>query len=880
MRVLVKVILFLAITCELLPQAACYKNQIRTDPQNPANTEYPSKINRDPQGHPIFDWVNPEKYWIKSLLNSDKITNPFFDLVNPSVRTLRENKDMYPKDGWELILKSLGLPVDAPNYNCSLAAQAILNPYNDIVLNPYFILYNKYTGVMRVIVACHHVETGFNAAKIVIKHRNEVFQSSNLDMYKATDEMPLKPLDRFDENPQLVSVAEYMANSDHWFYADFQMFYDPCICNFKSELHVEVYLVTKATITLTGTLDGKIEDLADYEKGKGGKVPTEGNNSFSLDDAIGIGKKAVKSYNDAKGYRDDINKQLDKWKNADKNNNSTIDIEDIKIANTDPLTNTTLSDEEAQEVLEELEGDLPQFNVEERKAETSSFFSELGNSSFLRAGLSYVPYIGGAVGLVQGLFFGGSNPTDKPVKLRPLAINLNANFSGTIQTESKFVDCDFITPGSKLFENGYPVYNSETMQIEYPFYNMPMGVFNLLRLPKAKLYRKKERTCQSYCTNCCDIGDNGDGTGPADMVTTKDKFRIKLESLDYVVNPYAGLKMQMDANIEDIEILGCLKIRHPKLSGYIGLPFKRESKTVISSRTVPVQLLMKYPLDFDFSSTNGPLCGDMWCFNDFLDDIWVDPYFATQRIPKNELPKIFLKLIIKLKRADNQGNPVLIVAEYPVDIEIVNNTVASTWETGTCYYVEEGTVVSHVLNEDIITWGDIHLSDVQPTANVAKAISGKDIKVISSRIIGEKTLSVRNPILCKEPPVPPVSQDALNIFCSNNRELTTSVYSRKRNFNQKVMNCELSKDSKVLISLAPNPTSENVTISAYIPEDQKINVYITNNMSMKILDVMNEDVSQGPFSKSIDIHQFDPGVYYVTLSTIQGVFTEKLVIVR
>ena len=44
----------------------------------------------------------------------------------------------------------------------------------------------------------------------------------------------LMPLDQFTADPQVASPARFMNDPEKWFYADFLMNYDPCICEFEA----------------------------------------------------------------------------------------------------------------------------------------------------------------------------------------------------------------------------------------------------------------------------------------------------------------------------------------------------------------------------------------------------------------------------------------------------------------------------------------------------------------------------------------------------------------------------------------------------------------------------------------------------------------------
>jgi hypothetical protein len=115
-----------------LAQYPCV-NGISTNPANPVNTQLPSKVNT------FFDW-QLSTWKEKPFLNQgncsreDTMTSPFFRTDN--AEELRDSKDMKWDDGWELILRRVGLN-----------EQNINTP--DIDPDITVILYNKYTGILR-----------------------------------------------------------------------------------------------------------------------------------------------------------------------------------------------------------------------------------------------------------------------------------------------------------------------------------------------------------------------------------------------------------------------------------------------------------------------------------------------------------------------------------------------------------------------------------------------------------------------------------------------------------------------------------------------------------------------------------------------------------
>lgn len=113
-------------------QYPCY-NGISTNPLNPINNQLTSKKNT------FFNWqdslwaMQPSTFCFRTGFNE----SPFYKIDN--LEELREAKDMKWDDGWELVRRYVGL-TETNTYTAS-------NPEH-----LYVILYNKYTGILRVLL--------------------------------------------------------------------------------------------------------------------------------------------------------------------------------------------------------------------------------------------------------------------------------------------------------------------------------------------------------------------------------------------------------------------------------------------------------------------------------------------------------------------------------------------------------------------------------------------------------------------------------------------------------------------------------------------------------------------------------------------------------
>ncbi len=228
-------------------------NGISTNPSNPINNQLPSKRNT------FFNWqVSPYKV---QPINTDCIRNPAIEspfVKIDNLEALRESKDMHWTDGWELIRRGFGL--NELNQNTP-----------DPVPNLYMILYNRYTGILRVVLrVCRGAD--YSAAKISIRFDATTTMKTDLLEFSRN----VLPLTKAFTPVQYSAGSPYWNDNTKWFHADFPMMYDPCTCAYRSKLQIISNLITTSDIRLEGTVAGDI-----YTKDVAGKAEIQQSGSFT-----------------------------------------------------------------------------------------------------------------------------------------------------------------------------------------------------------------------------------------------------------------------------------------------------------------------------------------------------------------------------------------------------------------------------------------------------------------------------------------------------------------------------------------------------------------------------------------------------------------------
>jgi len=375
---------------------------ISTNPANPINIELPSKRNT------FFNWQD-SLYTVQPIttdcIRGSKIESPFFKTNN--LEALRQSKDMLWTDGWELVLRGFGLTEQ--------------NTYtSDPVPSLYLVLYNRYTGILRVLLKlCRGAD--YSMAQISVKFNELSELKSDLLEFSRGN---ISALDKAFTTPTASAGSVYVNDNTKWFYADFPMMFDPCTCMYKSKLEIISKLVANSSIALEGGVTGDI-----YTKDVGGKAQVQKSGSFSWQDFSGAVKGKVTTVN------------------------SSI--------------STFLS---ASQTLAQNIGNIDTVN---KKSALDNLANALKNNNFLKSGLAAVPWLSSAVSLVDA-FIGGGNHSPQKVEILPLSVNLTAKLNGTISFASTYHDIIFTNPGSK---------DAKLDPVIYPYYNEVMGVFNLVKTP-------------------------------------------------------------------------------------------------------------------------------------------------------------------------------------------------------------------------------------------------------------------------------------------------------------------------------------------------------------------------------------------------------------
>jgi len=237
-----------------------------TNPDLPLSPDAGGMINN-------FDWRSQTyklRYKANGTAVAETVNSPFFNnypefkgisaQYNASGKHLG-GEDNNPYSGWELIKADLGYKNDGSEI-----------AVNNLRAEPYMILYNRYRGKLRVFVYLNNNSIA-NNYKLTLSVANLGMYGDNGNGTNGKYKPPFlwssylqgKPLDDIALTAPDYYKAQQLnsTSSGRFYYTDFQMNYDPCVAFFESAIQVKVDKLTQGTMSIVGrSLGGSIPGSA------------------------------------------------------------------------------------------------------------------------------------------------------------------------------------------------------------------------------------------------------------------------------------------------------------------------------------------------------------------------------------------------------------------------------------------------------------------------------------------------------------------------------------------------------------------------------------------------------------------------------------------
>jgi hypothetical protein len=474
-----------------------------------------------------------------------------------------KDRDFRWQDGWELLWLNLGLTPDLVHTDVSVPGSAFQTPTPPAPEQmPYFVLYNRYKGTMRIFANAFFNRTTFgNPQKVMptlfFSDKDEL---NGMLRHAATYDQAL------DQKTQISNVSGpsfQTTNPGQWLMADFQIGFDPCICNRNNALlKFRFNQITSMDITMVSrsiSLTKKFDD--------NNYLDSSFMNLNDVDNKTQTYKPGTRIYGEMKGLLDGYKSSLAQYEKDLANYNSldnllkraAIDILKDGITSTGSMvgagvagsffTNSPMKNFILKNKLKVglFSGGLIDLDTNNANAFANSVTD--GTKSILGQGFDFL----------NTLIDVPSNPI-KPSP--PTATFTETSYKGTIDYKNPVATDGLIVPGA--IPLGYPdasgnPTNPGVNRINYPAYNEVLGLFALLETPKIEVSAKNINNSVSF--NKRDIQ-----TYSFNVTGQKTNYQIRLkEPLKYRFNHVVDLNFNKTKLYYSFRIK--FKNKKPTLSG-------------------------------------------------------------------------------------------------------------------------------------------------------------------------------------------------------------------------------------------------------------------------------------------------------------------------
>jgi acetyltransferase-like isoleucine patch superfamily enzyme len=626
-----------------------------------------------------------------NFYGADDVEMPFFRTTIPNVNNPNllvyainpfnaDNLDISPEDGWELVQYDFG----GKFVKTGLAAKR-----NEINNYPHFIIYNRYNSKLRIFFLVPNAET-FNGAYIqaTFDNTNQIALHKNTALFAQAANTPTD-LRNFNPDAYLTSTASYQPSARilQWIYAEFDLAYDPCTCKIKDEAgansKIQFNLCTQqiTKVDLVGEGTSQTINIADPNSPGGHNTGAE-KTAFS--DLL---KQGQKHYNQWDEYKKYTNKALDQGYSLWSKKLEQEFFKEYKGGIIDPKTGLLIDD------LAKLK--TTDLYKEWLKADQNSNPTLNALKTFKNVA-SVIPYVGVAIGLVDYLASGGKKsettvaaPSVSHTK-HEFKITGNLTYSTTrnvILNTPGALPQDFITINSDNDDDGRFMHGTYLKSSEFPMYNEPLGVFNILNEPKFEIVPmdKEVYFIGSFDEILPTFIDNGAPAFKDVSQTHLEAFKTKIvevrlkEIPKFVVNPAAGLELiSIDAAIvleyqKNEAGFDLYHGNYKDAASFDAIPFHPSYYNKNLSLEQRVEEIEKSGLELEYVSDNYPsVKGSVIRFRTKYTPLecLTSPSFVS--IGWANQPKVFIKYLVRFKRKFKGSSAMLETNNYQEEPGMVN----------------------------------------------------------------------------------------------------------------------------------------------------------------------------------------------------------------
>ncbi|MES2726036.1 MAG: T9SS type A sorting domain-containing protein [Bacteroidota bacterium] len=840
-------------------------------------------------------------------------------------------QDIYPEDGWELLLKDFGTPT-------------LGGVTGRKVDNPVFIIYNRYTGKMKVYVAVIGTTVANSAYLQIFFEKNSLKNG----LYTHANAV-CKPLLEFETTAKFKALNEYAVKSREddyqWLVAEIQTAYDPCICASISNVKVgtmEVKPVLIDDFDINAQIEGTTTQVL-ANSSTGVNAEADGKTSFQ-DIVVNAANAAIKGYNDFGSYKSQVDDMLNKSNKEYK----------------DKLVKDWFDDYVKKNPQYQGVNNLPaKYALWDALGRTDDAFKRgigidkigdyQGSSEYqdLKTIASFVPYVGSAIGLIDFFMNGGkSSAAAKPSP--PMVFNVSLKLNGHITKEIPLSPIHFLVPGSKTVSSNLT-----------PIYNNILGVFNILKAPQFK-FAPIARRDEVFKFYDFDLGEEiNQQMFPRftnfDVVLSQNaafnatpvfkQYKLN-EDIKYIVNPAANLEVELIDACFVLEYNNTPNLTlnydiFPNFFNQPALPYYPDLFNGSLSVTDKIKSLEKAYYDLEYISYDNSVVRlrtkyvPLTCLKN-----------VTFTLFNGVMPKVYVKMLVKYKGKNNpELEPITNVVTYDItssfttpvlDPEPPNADCRANFKTYQLVRLEQATfptpLVTHLgfkyqelLSISCFPYSYPNSNDVNYVPGISSMMVPGNIIIPSNTSIPSNTwLKARkivlgnnitindNVELVAEEPIelteestmypnsvirneffsnlnlwncPDVNiatlhatEDEIKALCDN------SAYKAKAQSFHKgddLIQNKLDSTANFGFTLFPNPAQNNISITVACSSEERI--------KLSVVDITGKEVSNNLYVENVlngsvinvDLTELSSGIYFCSLVNNAGMkMTKKFIIAK
>lgn len=556
-----------------------------------------------------FNWFTQEVATsgipLSDMVYQNNMSSPWTDGTNSAFTMfsslmgnpgINEYSDLDPvhQNGWELVSVNLGR---FPNDLVTLSEFGFSNTFYRF---PYFILYNRHTGVLRLFGNCHELFPEIpqsNAVTITLKHRDpELFDVNGvLRLTSGLD----KALDKNTDILASTVVTVQPSTLKRWFVADFQMAYDPCVCNLNSQFFFEYEAITTSTVNLSGVGNEVETPIVSAQQ-----IYELQELFINFQNGNFQGQSGLLMYNNMIDALERYRALLLKYNNTLNQVNSNkyyaaimqigIGVLTYGLGNIPVGQGSGLAGQENLDAFLTIIGKKPELEAEDStpaqpKLKEDEFFKEFNK----------------IVQKLSDIFIGNLFSTDKPTKPVPPTVRTSEFYiNGTITNGDLRETAPTYFPGvvgGTEVSSQLNMFSTNAGPLLYPIYNEPLGIFAFLETPKIRVTTAQDDPMYFHNVDHNVVVPTSGIVDPRPYIHTASKnstIQLQLlEPIKYALNP------KLEFSDLKIEYSIVLEFDTPKI-GPIGIAHDEQS---ISSGEEFVEVNFKNHLYFDISPLSSNL---------------------------------------------------------------------------------------------------------------------------------------------------------------------------------------------------------------------------------------------------------------------------------